>query len=234
MPHSLLKTMVSRVMAGGLTLGLLAGCSASGRPEAASPTPKASSASPSATASASVSAPSPSVSSGVDACQLLDKATITALMGGTYTKFNQVEKVGLPGCEWSNDGSVLSVTSVPADQWAASMPSTVAMARIAAKGNQEVLDRLDRTDALFTGTMTADQACAAFSTMIQWQGLAADEWRIVNYAPDLDNPTLVVASGCRGQRYSTVQLAKPVVAKSEDQTKAMFDALDAADAAGRG
>ena len=52
------------------------------------------------------------------------------------------------------------------------MPSTVAMSRIAAKGNQEVLDRLDRTDALFTGAMTADQACAAFSTMIQWQGLA--------------------------------------------------------------
>ena len=30
--------------------------------------------------------------------------------------------------------------------------------------------------------MTADQACAAFSTMIQWQGLAADEWLVVGIA----------------------------------------------------
>lgn len=169
----------------------------------------------------------------IDPCTLLDRAAIDRLIG-EFTEFNHVVTAQLPGCEWTNASSTLSVSSVPADEWAAVMPTNIAMLRVAAKGNQDKLDDLDRRAALFTGSMTAEQACAAFSTTLQWQGLPAEEWKAVTYAPDPQNPTLVAATACHEGRYSVVSLTKPDVVSSAAQSAAILDALVAADAAARG
>lgn len=164
---------------------------------------------------------------------LLDKAEVRTLIGGELLDPTDTTIGGLEACRWdgvTDPGASVTVVRTPAEAWAEKLP--VLIDQYEKVGALEGSDKaaIDRARELVeSGTLTSEQACAAFSTMlVELQKLPAGSTRVVNWLPSKDAPQAVNIQTCVDGVYTSVQLIAGGLQGTqaeEDRLVAAYDAL---------
>lgn len=164
---------------------------------------------------------------------LLDKAAVQKLMAGDALDPTETTIGGLEACRWdgvTDPGASVTVVRAPAETWAAKLP--VLIDQYEETGALEGTDKakIDRARELVeSGTLTSEQACEAFTTMlVELQKLPAGTTRVTNWLPDAEAPQAINVQTCEDGIYTSVQLIAGGLkgdAAEEARLQAAYDAL---------
>ncbi|MFC5676604.1 DUF3558 domain-containing protein [Aeromicrobium endophyticum] len=193
------------VPAAAAALVLLSGCSGSDDSEPATK--------PSATPTASATPSVPPVDASQVACSMLTASDRTALAGTAVDEV--VAASGTDGgsqCRWQADAAVIQVTTLPAKEWAKSLPDVVknlesssASASPADKKDLETAKKLLSGAASFTD----EQACQAFTTLAELDGDPKGTTTTVTSIPITETESGISAQGCDDGELTSVLYSIP-------------------------
>ena len=163
---------------------------------------------------------------------LLDKAAVQKLAGGDVLDPTETTIGGLEACRWggvSDPGASVTAVRTPAETWAEKLPV--------------LIDQYERTGALAgtdkaaikrarelveSGTLTGEQACEAFTTMlVELQELPAGSTRVVNWLPSKEAPQAVNVQTCEDGIYTSLQLIAGGLKGSAAEEERLTEAYDA-------
>jgi len=119
---------------------------------------------------------------------------------------------GVQHCQWSGaEARFVQVVSIPAQDWARSLPDIVRAAKSSGVlSDEENLKRLEEAAGLVEAgrEIGPAEACSLFSTMIEeFQGMPAGSDQIVTLLPTGEDPMAVTSQVCREGRYTSVMVA---------------------------
>jgi hypothetical protein len=206
----------SRLLAACCALVLASGCAASSDDETVSETPT-----PSATATA---AP---IDRDQIACKLVTSAERTKLVGAAID--DVVEAAGADGssrCRWQSATALVQVTTLPAAEWATSLPDVVQQLESSSDISSSA-DRKDLAEAkkLLAGaaSFTDEQACDAFTTLAELGGAADGATTTVTTLPITETESGISGQTCTDGHLTSVIYSVPGL----KQTDAVDQALTA-------
>lgn len=198
--------MIRRLVpAAAAALVLLSGCSGSDDSKPA--------AKPSATPTAGATPSAPPVDASQIACSMLTASDRTTLAGTAVD--DVVAASGTEGgsqCRWQADAAVIQVTTLPAKEWAKSLPDVVknlesssASASAADKKDLETAKKLLSGAASFTD----EQACQAFTTLAELDGDPKGTTTTVTSIPITETESGISAQGCDDGELTSVLYSIP-------------------------
>lgn len=217
---------------------LIAGCSASGASQRSPDAPPPDEVTPSATATTTPSveadpesAPTPSAD-GPEPCDLLTSEDLVALGGAEDLDAQAGLTAGVPNCQWPfPDGRFAQVIASSSSDWARSLPSAVrAFEESGFPLDEEQRGRLEEGVQLVEGggRMDPDEACDAFSLMLELQGQPPGTMEIVTVAPSFDEPYAVSGQMCSGGQFTSVMIGSADGLAEPLPMQAVADAVQAA------
>lgn len=149
---------------------------------------------------------------GLGPCGLLTDEEVTGLLGEQGSEGRVGATAGVQNCQWSGaTGRWVQVVSIPAQNWARSLPDLVRAAKSSGVlSDEENLERLEEAAGLVEAgkEIGPAEACSLFSTMIEeFQGMPAGSDQIVTLLPTGEDPMAVTSQVCREGRYTSVMVA---------------------------
>jgi hypothetical protein len=186
-------------------LVVLSGCNGSDDSEPAAKT--------TGTPAASATPSAPPVDASQIACTMLTASDRTALAGTAVDEV--VAASGNDGgsqCRWQADAAVIQVTTLPAKEWAKSLPDVVKKLE-SSSADASAADKKDLETAkkLLSGaaSFTDEQACRAFTTLAELDGKAKGTTTTVTSIPITDTESGISAQGCKDGELTSVLYSIP-------------------------
>ena len=209
------------------SLVLLSACSGSDSDGSDAADPK-SSATPSATASPTP----PPVDADQVACKLLTGSDRTELAGSAVDDI--VAASGADGssqCRWQAASALIQVTTLPAKEWAKSLPDVVKQL----ESSTDVSSAADKKDLatakkLLAGaaTFTDAQACDAFTTLAELGGDDEGTRTTVTSIPITETESGISGQTCSGGELTSVLYSVPGLQQTDAVNKTVSTILDRA------
>ena len=213
--------MILRAFAVTVAAGLaLAACSGEGKDtKAADPTPSAS-----ATPQATVDPKEP-------ACSFLTAAEREELVGSAIDQVVATSGTASSSqCRWQADTALIQVTTLPAQDWAKTLPQVVAQMEssgdiTAAKDKKELAraKKLLADASSFSGT----QACDVFTTLAEINGAEKGATTTISLVPISEKDSGVSAQMCTSGEMTSLIYSVPDLKKTKQVDAAVTKALEA-------
>ena len=213
--------MISSLLRGAVAVvavALLAACSGSDdSSSAASPKPSAASAS------------TPPVEDSA-ACTFLTAEERQRLAGSAVDTVaaSSPFQDGSGQCRWQESQALIQVTTLPAKEWAKSLPQVVTQLESSAdlKSDSDKAD-LARAKKLLTGaaSFTDAQACEAFTTLAELGGEKKGSTTTVTTVPITDSESGISAQTCTGGELTSIIYSVPGLAESKQVDKTLTTVL---------
>ena len=217
--------MISSLFRGAVAvaaLTLLAACSGSGS---------------SSDDSAAKTSPSPSASTAPvedsAACTFLTAEDRQLLAGSAVDTVaaSSPFQDGSGQCRWQESEALIQVTTLPAKEWAKSLPKVVTQLESSAdlKTDSDKAD-LARAKKLLTGaaSFTDAQACEAFTTLAELGGEKKGSTTTVTTVPITDSASGISAQTCTGGELTSIIYSVPGLTESEQVDKTLTSVLKSA------
>jgi hypothetical protein len=205
-------------------LVLLSGCSGSDDSEPA--------ATKSATPAASATPSAPPVDPTQIACTMLTASDRSALAGAAVDEV--VAASGTDGgsqCRWQTDTAVIQVTTLPAKEWAKSLPDVVKKLESSSAASSDADKKdLEAAKKLLSGaaSFTDAQACRAFTTLAELGGDAKGSTTTVTSIPITETESGISAQGCADGELTSVLYSVPGLKETEAIDKTVTTILERA------
>lgn len=206
--HSVIRRLVP-VAAASLLLLSACGGSDSDAADAKSP----------ATPSAAASPTPPPIDADQVACSLLTKADRAKLAGSAVDDIVAASGTdGTSQCRWQTQSALIQVTTIPAKEWAKSLPQVVEqLAASADNGSAADREDLAAAEKLLAGaaTFTDAQACEAFTTLAELGGDAQGTTTTITAIPITETESGISGQTCVGGDLTSVLYSVPGLKKTE-------------------
>ncbi len=148
----------------------------------------------------------------LDHCDLLTAEEVAGLLGEQGSEGRVGATAGVQNCQWKGStGRFVQAISIPAQEWARSLPDIVRAAKSSGVlRDEENLQRLEEAAGLVEAgrEIGPAEACSLFSTMLEkFHGTPAESDQIVNLLPTSEDPMAVTSQVCQEGRYTSVMVA---------------------------
>lgn len=204
-----------RALTVGAVAGLLlAGCGGSDD-EAPDPQPSA-------------SEPTAAVNPKEPACSFLSPGERKKLVG---SRIDEIVATGGSGdssqCRWQADAAVLQVTTLPAREWAKTLPDVVAQLEKSEQATPDDTKDLARARKLLAGadSFTDEQACAAFSTLAEIGGADKGATTTITPVPITETEVGLSAQICSAGELTSLIFSTPGLKQTKKVDAAVTTAL---------
>ena len=131
-------------------------------------------------------------------------------------------------CRWQESQALIQVTTLPAKEWAKSLPQVVTQLESSAdlKSDSDKAD-LARAKKLLTGaaSFTDAQACEAFTTLAELGGEKKGSTTTVTTVPITDSESGISAQTCTGGELTSIIYSVPGLAESKQVDKTLTTVL---------
>lgn len=211
--------MIRRILVVTAVAGLLlAGCGGSVDDTSAKPTPSA-------------SQPTATINPKEPACSFLSAGERKKLVG---SRIDEVVSTGGSGdssqCRWQADAAVLQVTTLPAREWAKTLPDVVAQLEKSAEATPDDVKDLAEAKKLLTGadSFTDEQACAAFSTLAEIGGADKGATTTITPVPITETEVGLSAQTCSTGELTSLIFSTPGLKQNAKVDAAVTSALKSA------
>jgi hypothetical protein len=202
-------SLLSRVALAAAGLMMLAACSGSSDADETKADP---SATPRASAT-SASATPPLIDAEQIACKAITSADRTKLAGAAVEDIVAASgSVGNSQCRWQSAGALIQVTTLPAKEWAKSLPKIVKQLESSSDISSDADKRdLERAKKLLAGaaTFTDKQACDAFRTLAELGGEKKGSTTTVTTVPITETESGISAQTCKNGELTSIIYSVP-------------------------
>ena len=134
-------------------------------------------------------------------------------------------------CRWQESQALIQVTTLPAKEWAKSLPQVVTQLESSAdlKSDSDKAD-LARAKKLLTGaaSFTDAQACEAFTTLAELGGEKKGSTTTVTTVPITDSESGISAQTCTGGELTSIIYSVPGLKESKQVDKTLTSVLKSA------
>jgi hypothetical protein len=134
-------------------------------------------------------------------------------------------------CRWQESQALIQLTTLPAKEWAKSLPKIVTQLESSADLTSDS-DRADlaRAKKLLTGaaSFTDDQACTAFTTLAELGGEKKGSTTTVTTVPITDSESGISAQTCTGGELTSIIYSVPGLKESKQVDKNLTTVLKSA------
>lgn len=165
-------------------------------------------------------------------CNLLDDETVESLLGEPLTPVEvKVPGTETPACQYGDiTDHGIQVIHLPADAWAQSLPAAISM--LDAAGAAEMFDPAKVEEAKAAaehisqgGTITPDEGCEHFSTLVEIQGMEPGSNYVVNFLPTQESPIAVTAQQCVNGTFTSLLVGSPEMAQDPAVVPRLLEVL---------
>ncbi|MET0928800.1 MAG: hypothetical protein ABWX74_04750 [Aeromicrobium sp.] len=189
-----------------------------------------------ATASATPSASATPTATPIDtkqiACTLVTAADRTKLAGVAVDEIVAASGTDVSSqCRWQSTAALIQVTTLPAKEWAKSLPDIVTQLE-SSTDTGSAADKADLAEAkkLLSGaaSFTDDQACGAFTTLAELGGEKKGSTTTVSTVPITDTESGISAQICTDGELTSIIYSVPGLKESTAIDKTLTSILTSA------
>ncbi|MGA8988425.1 hypothetical protein [Aeromicrobium sp.] len=165
------------------------------------------------------------------ACAFLTGAERKRLVG---SRIDEVVATGGSGdsglCRWQASTAVIQVTTLPAREWAKTLPDVVAQLEKSGTSSKDDRKDLARAKKLLGGAaaFTDQQACAAFTTLAEIGGADDGATMIITTIPVTDTDSGLSAQICSSGELTSIIYSVPGLERTEEVEATLRTTLKAA------
>lgn len=166
------------------------------------------------------------------ACTFLTSAEREKLAGVPVDTIAAADsREGSSQCRWQESSALIQLTTLPAKDWATSLPEVVAQLESSSDLSSAADKRdLARAKKLLEGaeSFTDDQACEAFVTLAELGGAKKGTRTTVTEVPITETESGISAQTCSGGELTSIIYSVPGLKQTDEVDKTVKSILDKA------